>query len=156
MKKTLAQIFLVLAALVGAFPAFAVNLGDPYKYVYAVIDSDRSPVMGLNPEIKIQRASDGAWLDFSDTTFKPSEWVSIDQALYEDIAGGFYHYTFTPPESETTPNQYVFIVNVDSSLYPDHQPFTVSYEDNALNKYVNGLKDNGEYEGIEKMIRVQR
>lgn len=156
MKKTLSKILLVLLALMWVIPAFAVNVGDPYKYVYVVLNSDMDPVMGLNPEIKIQRASDGAWLDFSDTTFKSSEWVSIDQALYEDVVGGFYYYTFTPPESETAPNQYVFMVNVDSSIYPDHQPLTVSYEDNARNKYVNGLKDNGDYEGIEKMIRVQR
>jgi hypothetical protein len=136
--------------------ACAINVGDPYKYVYTVLDASGDHVSGLTPTLKIQKASDAAWFDFSDGEFKASGWTSKTQILTEDTDAGFYYYVFTPPSSEVGAEQYIFLVDNNSPSYADHQPWTVVYEANALNKYVNGLKDNGEYEGIEKMIRVNR
>jgi hypothetical protein len=104
------------------------NVQDNYKFVYSVIDTSGNPVASETVALQIQRASDGYWYDFSDSTFKNSAWTSKTTNLTEDSTNGLYFYVFDPPASETGPEQYVFTIDNASATYGDHQSMTVTYQ----------------------------
>ena len=104
------------------------NIQDNYKFVYSIVDSLGVHVSGQTVALKIQRASDGYFYDFFDSTFKSSSWTNKTINLSEDTSNGIYYYTFDPPASETGAQQYVFIVDNSDSTYGDHQAQVVSYQ----------------------------
>lgn len=126
--KRLLIAFLVLFAAVGFGMADTRNVQDNYKFVYSIVDTAGNPVAGETVNLQIQRASDGYWLDFADTTFKDTGWTNKTTALTEDSTNGLYSYVFNPPASETGPEEYVFTVDNASATYGDHQSMTVTYQ----------------------------
>lgn len=117
------------------------NLLDPYKLVYDVIDSNGAHVSGQTITLSIEKSSNQYFYDFADSTFKASGWTNKTTTLTEDSTNGLYYYSFQPPASETSANQYIFIVNNSDATYADHQQQIVSYDDIATN--VNVLKSRG-------------
>lgn len=113
------------------------NIGDHHKFLYDIVDSTGLHVSGQTVALKIQRASDGDFYDFSSSTFKASGWTSKTTNLSEDSTNGFYYYSFTPPVSETGPEQYVFVVDNTDATYGDHQEALIDY----LNINTSGSSD---------------
>jgi len=107
------------------------SVQDNFKAVYNVIDTSGNHVSSETITLAIQRASDGYWYDFNDSTFKNSGWTNKTVNLTEDSTNGLYAYTFNPPASETDAEQYVMLYDNASATYGDHQSELVSYQDLA-------------------------
>lgn len=158
-------------------PSFANvrNVQDNFKFVYTIVDSLGAHVSGQTVALRIQRASDGYFYDFADSTFKNSGWTNKTVNLSEDATNGLYYYTFDPPASETAAQQYVFIVDNTNGTYGDHQSQVVNYQSmggwdqagvcdglnagqclSAIKNSTDGDKEGIDYTGIEKTIRAQR
>lgn len=112
------------------------SVGQPYRFIYTITDASASHVSGQTPTIKIQKVSNGYWYDFNDNTFKSSGWTNKTNTLAENSTDGFYYYTFTPPASETTHDQYLFVVDNANATYADHSTLLVKYDDiiNTVNR----------------------
>lgn len=161
-RPAAAVVLAVLVILFSVSPAFSLvrNIQDNHQLVYNVLDVSGNHVAGQTVTLQIKKVSTGAWFDFSDSTFKTSGWISKTTNLSEDATNGFYFYTFNPPASETSAEQYQFVVDNADATYGDHQSEVVDYQDlasqtvvNRIDLATNGVKDSGEYNGIEKMIR---
>jgi len=126
------KIFILTLCIIGliCFPGYASirHIQDNHKVVYHIIDSDGDHVSGQTITVAIQKVSDGNWLDFDDSTFKASAWGNKTTNLSEDSTNGFYYYTFNPPASETTAEEYIFVVDNASATYGDHQSDIVAYQ----------------------------
>lgn len=116
-----------LAISMNAF-GYVRNVGDHHKFLYDIVDSTGLHVTGQTVTLKIQRASDSDFYDFSSSTFKASGWTSKTTNLSEDSTNGFYYYSFTPPASETGPEQYIFVIDNTDATYGDHQEALVDYQ----------------------------
>lgn len=125
MKKFLIP-FLILFALCTA--ALARDVGQPYKFVYTIVDGDGIHVTGQTPTVKIQKASNGYWYDFNDNTFKASGWTTKAIVLTEDATDGMYYRVFTPPATETSAEVYIFVVDNTDLTYADHNSLVVNYQ----------------------------
>ncbi len=139
-KKLILFLGLFMALSMNAFCDLQ-NLQDPFKLVYEVISSSGVHVSGQTVTLEIEKSSNQYFYDFSSSTFKASGWTSKTVNLTEDSTNGIYFYLFQPPSSETSPEQYVFIINNTNATYADHQAMIVSYDDIATN--VNVLKTRG-------------
>ena len=128
MKRCLLGILLILLNLF-CYASDVRNIQDNYQLIYHIIDENGDPVSGQTVTLKIKRVSDGAWLDFNDDTFKTSGWTSKSTNLSEDTTEGYYYYTFDPPASETSAEEYLFLVDNSDSTYGDHQSLIVCYQD---------------------------
>jgi len=117
------MIFVALATSV-----FARDIGEPYKFIYTIVDGDGAHVSGQLPTVKIQKSSNGYWYDFSDNTFKNSGWTTKAIALTEDSTNGFYYRVFTPPATETSSEVYIFVVDNADATYADHNSLAVEYQ----------------------------
>ena len=117
------------------------NLLEPYKLVYEVISTSGTHVTGQTISLLIEKSSNQYFYDFSSSTFRASGWSQKTVNLTEDSTNGIYYYNFTPPSTETSPEQYIFIVNNTNATYADHQALIVNYDDIATN--VNVLKSRG-------------
>lgn len=172
-------VFLVICLSLNCVQSFANvrNIQDNFKFVYNIVDSLGAHVAGQIVTIKIQRSSDGYFYDFSDSTFKNSGWTNKTVNLSEDAVNGIYYYTFNPPSSETSAEQYVFIVDNSDATYADHQAQVVNYQKiagsvwdetnvcdslsasqclSAIKNSTDGDREGLDYSGIEKTIRAQR
>jgi hypothetical protein len=172
-------VLLIICLSLNCIPSFANvrNVQDNYKFIYNIVDSLGAYVSGQNVEIKIQRASDGYFFDFNDSVFKASGWIDEQMKLSEDDVNGIYYYTFNPPASETSAEQYVFIVDNADATYGDHQAQLVNYQKIAgsvwdetnvcdslsasqclstIKNSTDGDREGLDYSGIEKTIRAQR
>ncbi len=129
--KRLSVLFVAVALLLITTPCLAVirNVQDNYRLVYHILDVFGAHVPSETVTLKIQKQSDGYWLDFDDSTFKASGWTTKAIQLSEDSTEGFYYYLYNPPASETTAEQYLFLINNASYDYGDHQSLLVSYQD---------------------------
>lgn len=107
------------------------NIGEPHQTVYCVVDENGNHVTGQTVALKIKKVSNGYWYDFNDSTFKNTGWTSKSVNLSEDSTEGYYYYTWTPPSGETTPEQYLFIIDNANAVYGDHQGEEVNYQDMA-------------------------
>jgi len=105
------------------------NIQDNHQVIYHIIDTSGNHVSGQTVTLKIKRISDGYWYDFNDDTFKNSGWTSKSTNLSEDATEGYYYYTFDPPASETSAEQYLFLVDNSDATYGDHQSKVVCYQD---------------------------
>ena len=121
---------LMLLFLLITIPVFAVvhNIGDIHYFIYHIIDSDGNHVAGQTVTLEIYRKSDGYKFDFNDSTFKVSGWTSGSVNLSEDADIGYF-YDWTPPGTETTENQYQFVVDNSDATYGDHQSELAIYID---------------------------
>jgi len=126
-KKSLLFGFLFLMFSTLAFAAIR-NIQDNFKLIYNVIDTSGNHVGSETITLAIQKASNGYWYDFSDDTFKTSGWTNKTTNLTEDSTNGLYYYTFNPPTSETTAEEYIFLVDNASTTYGDHQALVVTYQ----------------------------
>lgn len=133
MRRVFLIISLIMFTLAGE--VFSRDIGNPYKFVYTIVDVDGAHVSGQTPTVKIQKSSNGYWYDFSDGTFKNSGWTSKTVTLTEDATNGIYYYTFTPPASETSAEVYIFVVDNVDATYADHGSLAVEYQ-----SYVNEIK----------------
>lgn len=136
------------------------NIQDDFQLVYNLADVFGNHVTGQTVTLQIKKVSSGAWLDFSDFTFKTSGWTSKTTNLSENATDGFYFYTFNPPASEASTEQYQFLIDNASTEYGDHQSEVVDYQDlssgtvvTRIDKNTNGVKDGGVYNGIEAVVR---
>jgi len=105
------------------------DIGDIYQVSYSITDLNGNYITGQAPTLKIKKVSTGAYYDFSDDTFKTSGIVTPTTTLTEDTTGHIYAYTFTPPASETTAEQYIFVVDNADATYKDHRSASVTYQD---------------------------
>lgn len=112
------------------------SVAQGYRFVYTIIDAAGAHVSGQAPNVRIQKVSNGYWYDFNDSTFKNSGWSNKTTNLTEDSTNGYYYYQFTPPASETSQDQYLFVVNNSDASYGDHSSLLVNYDDiiNAINR----------------------
>jgi len=129
MKKTLVE-WAVIASLVLFLPVmtFARNIGDAFTAVYTCLNSSGSPVTGQSITLKIEKASNGDFFDFNDSTFKNGSWTNKSVTLSEDATEHKYFYLWTPPGTETSPEQYLFIYDNANTTYLDHQVKSVQYQ----------------------------
>lgn len=111
------------------------NVQDNAQVVYHVTDDGGDPVAGKTVEVKIKRVSDGQWYDFDDDSFKAAGWGNKSADLSEDATEGFYYYTFNPPASETSADQYQFLFDIDDPVYGDHQSIIVPYQDIGVSDF---------------------
>lgn len=153
------------------------NIQDNHKFIYNIVNAAGGHVSGQTVSVKIQRASDAYFYDFADSTFKSSSWTNKTTSLAEDSVNGLYYYTFDPPVSETTAQQYVFIIDNTDLTYADHQAEVIDYQKiagavwdetsvcesltakqcmSAIKNSTDGDKEGVDYTGIEKTIRAQR
>lgn len=127
MKRFLFALVLMMFFVSNSF-AIVRNIQDNYKMTYMIIDASGNHVEGQSPLVQIQRASDGYWFDFNDSTFKSSEWNLKTTTLTEDSTNGFYYYIFNPPASETSAEEYIFLVDNADIIYRDRQSMSVVYQ----------------------------
>lgn len=178
MKKTLFVIAMLLSMTITYPYADTKNIGDEYKLIYTILDLSGSPVSGQSPTLKIQKSSNGWYYDFSDGMFKSSDQVALTATLSEDTTAQYYAYTFAPSTSEATPEQYLFIINNNDTVYKDHQIVNVDYLNmnpssgsisgitdlvvhissviGRVDVNTNGVKDYGIWNGIEQLIKQER
>lgn len=104
------------------------QVGEIYQQTYQILDTAGAPVTGQTVTVKIKKQSNGQYFDFSDSTFKASGWTSLTANMSYDSTGEFYFYTWTPPASETSSNQYVFTVANSNATYKDNQQESVYYQ----------------------------
>lgn len=116
------------------------NIGDPFKLIYNIVDASGNHVGSQTVVLSIQKASNGYWYDFSDSTFKASGWSNKTTNLSEDATNGLYSYTFTPPASETSAEEYVFLINNDDSAYGDHQALAITYQNIGTSDWTTNEK----------------
>ncbi len=128
MLRSLLVIVCVLLSLF-CYASDVRNIQDNYQLIYHIIDEDGNHVGSQTVSLKIKRISDGDWFDFNDSTFKDSGWGSKSTNLSEDTTEGYYYYTFNPPASETSSEEYLFLVDNSDSTYGDHQSLVVCYQD---------------------------
>jgi len=126
MKKIL-LIILILGIAFNAYGSVR-NIQDNYEVTYNIIDSNGNHITGETVTVKIKKSSNGYWYDFDDNTFKNSGWTTKSTNLNEDETEGFYYYLFNPPASETSAEEYVFVVDNASATYGDHQSDIVCYQ----------------------------
>jgi len=139
MKKTFVEwVVIVAICVLGVGTAFGRNIGDAYRLVYNILDSSGTPVAGQNVTLKIQKASNGYWFDFNDSTFKNESWSNKSVSLSEDTTEHQYYYDWTPPGSETAAEQYAFVVDNGNTTYKDHQIKIVEYQDIGNSTYAGG------------------
>lgn len=131
MAKKIFAFFMLLVFLSFGIVVHAAirNVQDNFRFVYNIIDTSGNHVTGQTVTLQIQKASNGYWYDFSDDTFKNSGWTNKTTNLTEDSTNGVYYYTFNPPSSETSADEYVFLVDNSDATYGDHQSMTVEYQD---------------------------
>lgn len=109
------------------------NIGEPYRFDYSILNETGTFVSGQTPEISICKTSNNYFYDFNDSTFKQLGWTTKYKALTEDTTNYTYFYSFVPPSTETSSEQYLFFVrNLDSS-YRDSQNIIVSYQNVNFN-----------------------
>jgi hypothetical protein len=96
-------------------------------FIYNIVGSTGNYINGETPKIKIMKVSASQWYDFSDDTFKASNVIQSTYTLTENTTGQFYHYTFNPPVTETTPDIYNITVD-NTGTYADHQVETIVYD----------------------------
>lgn len=128
MKQIIITILLVLGLASPAISATR-DLGQRHKVVYHILDGAGDHVGGQTVSLSIQRMSNEDWYDFNDSSFKSSGWSNKTNALTDDSTNGMYHYIWTPPGSETSENEYIFLVDNADGTYGDHQSELVSYLD---------------------------
>lgn len=128
MRKVFLMALLLIFCAMTQAQALVRNIQDNYKFTYSIIDTAGDHVTGQSPTVQIQRASDGFWFDFNDSTFKNSAWTNKTTTLTEDSTNGFYYYTYNPPAGETGAEQYVFVVDNGDSTYGDRQTLAVDYQ----------------------------
>lgn len=105
------------------------NIQDNYQLIYNIVDSDGNPVSSETVTLKIKKISNDYWYDFNDDTFKTSGWTNKTTNLSEDGTDDYYYYTFNPPASESSADQYMMLIDNVSATYGDHQALTVTYQD---------------------------
>jgi hypothetical protein len=129
MRKLSQLLFVVLLMFMMSSCAFAATrtVGENFQASYIVLDSSGDFVTGQSPTVAIKKVSSGAWYDFSSSTFKTSGWTNKTTALTEDSTNKLYLYTFTPPGSETTADQYLFVIANADATYKDQQTLSVDY-----------------------------
>ena len=153
MRKILFTLILILTVSFQAL-AHVRNVQDNFQVVYNVLDLSGHHVSGQTITLQIKKISNGFWFDFADSTFKSSGWTNKTTNLTENATDGFYFYTFDPPASETTAEQYQFLVDNQSVTYADHRSLTVTYQDfQSIMDATDGNKEGAVYTGIENMIR---
>jgi hypothetical protein len=104
------------------------NIQDNHLISYNVLDADGNHIGSETIALSIQKVSNGYWFDFSDSTFKESGWTNKTTNLTEDSTNGFYYYSFNPPASETTANEYLMVIDNASATNGDHQAELVCYQ----------------------------
>ena len=104
------------------------NLGDVYQAIYTVTSSTGAHVTGQTVALKIKKASNGYWYDWSDSTFKASGWTNKTRTLTEDATNGYYYYSWTPPVAETASEEYVFVYTNTDATYGDNSSEVVTYQ----------------------------
>ena len=141
------------------------NIQDNYTLIYNVVNSTGDHIGSQTVNLSIKKVSNSSWYDFDDDTFKASEFGNNTTALSEDSTYGYYYYNFDPPATETSTEQYVFILNNDNATYGDHQSVTVFYQDignaediwNQNISTVNTTGFAGDYlKDIETLIKIYR
>jgi len=139
MKKTFVE-WLVICSIVLFLPAmvFARNVGDTFRLVYTCVNSSGDPVEGQSITVKIQKASTGDWFDFNDSTFKNASWTNKSATMTEDATEHQYSYVWTPPGSETSAEQYSFVVDNANTTYKDHRVKVVDYQNIGNSTFAGG------------------
>jgi len=139
MKKTLVE-WAVIVSLVLFLPVmtFARNIGDAFTAVYTCLNSSGSPVTGQSITLKIEKASNGDFFDFDDSTFKNESWTNKSVTLSEDATEHKYFYHWTPPGTETSPEQYLFVYDNANTTYLDHQVKSVQYQTIGNSTFAGG------------------
>lgn len=128
MSKIILSIILMIALQSQAFSADR-SVGQSFRIPFNIVDASGASVTGQSPTVKIQKVSNGYFYDFSDSTFKTSGWTNKTTIMTEDSTNGVYYYTFTPPATETSQEQYLFIIDNVDATYTDHQMLLVNYDD---------------------------
>lgn len=119
---------LIMILLCNSVRAEVRNIQDNHKLIYTILESNGTSVTGQTPSLKIQKVSNGQWLDFDDLAFKASGWGNKTIVLSEDTDENLYYYLFNPPASETTAEQYAFLIENTNTTYKDHQIELVNYQ----------------------------
>lgn len=102
--------------------------GEGHKVVYTLIDASGVPVSGQTINLTVQRASDGAYLDFNDNSFKFSSWVTLNQAMSYDSTGRFYWRVLSIDVANPLfSSDYVCVVSNDNATYSDHQSEVIEW-----------------------------
>lgn len=129
--KYLIRFFILILFLFSnlAYASGVRNIQENYQVIYNILDNTGTFVSGETVPLKIKKVSNGYWFDFDDSTFKTSGWTSKSTNLSEDATEDYYYYTFDPPASETTADQYLFVVSNTNATYKDHQGELISYQD---------------------------
>jgi hypothetical protein len=128
MTKTTTKAIAV-ALLIGLWVsvcAFSFQIGGSYDFKYVVLDLDGAFVSSETPTLTILKPPDPTYYNFSTTAWDVSESGNTSQSLAE-ITGLFYHYEWTPPGADTTPETYGFLVR-NTGTYADIQIEEVNYE----------------------------
>lgn len=104
------------------------NRGQKHRIVYVITDASGNPVTGETVRLQIQRVSDDAVYDFSDSTFKYSAWTTRYQTMLYNSAGEYYNYTFSQDAARFNSGEYVCVVSNDSSSYSDQQAASIFFD----------------------------
>lgn len=142
--------------ILSATPCYGIvrDIQDNHQVIYFILDEDGNHVTGETATLKIKKISNGYWYDFNDDTFKNSGWTSKSTNLSEDATEEYYYYTFDPPASENSIEQYLFLIDNVSATYGDHQGEIASYQnisnfDYSLNKVILSDATEAQIDAIE-------
>jgi len=127
MKKALLLIAL-LSFTTFAYASDYHQRNQKHRITYVVTDNNGNPVTGETIRLQIQRVSDDAVYDFSDSTFKYSSWTTRYQTLTYNVNGEYYTYTFSQDAARFNSGEYVMVVSNDSTTYGDQQAVTVNFD----------------------------
>ena len=127
MKKYL-YLFLLMLIANFCYSDIVRDIQDNHMVVYYIADTSGDHVGSQTVNLSIMKVSNEQWYDFNDSAFKASGWTSKTTSLSEDATNGFYYHEYDPPSSETTTDQYLFVIDNADGTYGDHQGELVSYQ----------------------------
>ena len=129
--RILLTIFLVAIGAIVSMIAHASDYhqdGQGHMVSYTVTDSSGNPVTGQTIRLSVQRVTDGAFLDFSDNTFKPSGWTTRLTTMSYQSMGEYYGRVVSMDSSALFSSDVVFIVSNDDATYGDMQHEVVNFD----------------------------
>lgn len=102
-----------------------------HRIAYVVTDFSGNPVTGQTVRVGIQRASDGYFYDFNDSTFKASGWTTRLSTLTYETTGEYYYKNITIDNGGIVSGDYVCIVSNDDATYGDQQAEVINFDNVA-------------------------
>lgn len=128
MRKLLIVTLILIGLVRYAFAGDSHHDGETHTIVYTVEDTSGNPVAGQTVRTAIRRMTDGAYWDWSSSTFKTSGWTTQFGSMSYDSTLGAYFKVISIDQVNTISGDYVVTVSNDDATYGDTQSESFSVD----------------------------